>query len=236
MSQTAVITGGAGAIGQAVAITLARAGWSPLTVDRVQAAAGHVGEHVAGTIEDEATWQEVRNRVVSDSRTIGLVVHTAYLLDRTAHIEMTPESWAHQIAVNLSSVHTMFHVLGTDIVAEPLRVVFISSVHSHIGVPGHSAYAASKGGLNALARQLAVEWGPAARVNSIVLGPVLTPVWEDASADDLAQAANQTALGRMGSVDDVAKMVEFLASEASDFMTGTEIVLDGGFLAVRETR
>lgn len=236
MSKTAVITGGAGAIGQAVATTLSEAGFSPLTVDRVPAGAGHVGQHIEGPIEDPATWDTVRDTVVSESQPVGVIVHTAYTLDRSPHVEMTPDSWAHQIAVNLSSVHTMFHALGTDTVTTPLKVVFISSVHSHIGVPGHSAYAASKGGLNALARQLAVEWGSAVRVNSIVLGPVLTPVWKDASPDDLHTAARQTALGRMGSPEDVANVVGFLASDASDFVTGAEIVLDGGFLAVRETR
>lgn len=236
MSKTAVITGGAGAIGQAVAKKLSEAGFSPLTVDRVPAATGHVGRHIDGPIEDPATWQIVRDTVVSNSNPVGVIVHTAYTLDRSPHASMTPDSWAHQIAVNLSSVHTMFHALGTDTVTDPLKVVFISSVHSHIGVPGHSAYAASKGGLNALSRQLSVEWGPAARVNSIVLGPVLTPVWKDASPEDVATAASQTALGRMGSPEDVANVVGFLASDQSDFLTGTEIVLDGGFLAVRETR
>jgi NAD(P)-dependent dehydrogenase (short-subunit alcohol dehydrogenase family) len=236
VTEIALITGGAGAIGRSSALVLAEAGFDVITVDRVEAPEPEGQHHIVGDISHEETWRHVVSRLDAAKRKVGAVVHTAYELERTSHFDMTPESWASQIAVNLSSVQTMFHTLGSDRLAIPCRVVFVSSVHSRIGVPGHSAYAASKGALDALTRQLSVEWGPAARVNSIILGPVKTPVWDGATESEINQAAQATAIGRMGTPTDVAHLVEFLVSEKSDFMTGASVVLDGGFLASRETR
>jgi NAD(P)-dependent dehydrogenase (short-subunit alcohol dehydrogenase family) len=108
-------------------------------------------------------------------------------------------------------------------------LVLISSVHARTGIPGHPAYAAAKGGLTALGRQLSVEYGPHVRVNSILPGAILTRVWDGVSQEDRDQWARAATLGRLGKPEEIASVVSFLASPDASFISGAEIVVDGGW-------
>jgi len=108
-------------------------------------------------------------------------------------------------------------------------------VHALVGLPGHAAYAAAKGGLVALARQLAVEYGPALRVNTVLPGPILTPAWDRVSEADRARSLAETVAGRFGTPAEVAAAVAFLASPEAAFITGASLVVDGGWTAVKSS-
>ena len=113
-------------------------------------------------------------------------------------------------------------------------IVNTSSVHAVIGYPGYSAYDAAKGGVCSLTRQLAAEYGPRVRVNSVLPGAIETPAW-----DDLPPSARESAIAlapakRMGTPEDVAAAVCFLASDEAAFITGARCVVDGGWTITKE--
>ena len=108
-------------------------------------------------------------------------------------------------------------------------VVLVSSVHARIGIPGHPAYAAAKGALVALGGQLAVEYAPLVRVNTVLPGPVMSGAWDRVGEQDRRLSIEATPAGRFGTPAEVAAAVAFLASREAAFVTGAELVADGGF-------
>jgi NAD(P)-dependent dehydrogenase (short-subunit alcohol dehydrogenase family) len=114
-------------------------------------------------------------------------------------------------------------------------VVLVSSVHARFGLPGHPGYAATKGGLVSLSRQLAVEYGPAVRVNAVLPGPVLTQAWDGVSEEDRQRSARATPAGRLGEPGEVASVISFLLSPAASFVSGAELVVDGGWSAAKDS-
>ena len=108
-------------------------------------------------------------------------------------------------------------------------VVFISSTYSIRGAKGHAVYAASKGALDALMQSLAVELAPSVRVNSVLPGGVRTPMSERAFEDpQQLEKMKQDYLLRLGEVDDIVNAVEFLLSDKASWITGQQMVVDGG--------
>jgi NAD(P)-dependent dehydrogenase (short-subunit alcohol dehydrogenase family) len=128
--------------------------------------------------------------------------------------------------------------LGFQAVVPDLRVrsgavVLTSSVHAYKGIPGHPAYAASKGALLSLCGQLAVEYGPEIRVNAVVPGPILTAAWDRVRPEDRERSIAETAARRFGSPEEVAAAIAFLAADEASYITGTSLVVDGGWSVVK---
>jgi NAD(P)-dependent dehydrogenase (short-subunit alcohol dehydrogenase family) len=108
-------------------------------------------------------------------------------------------------------------------------------VHAVLGYSGHPAYAAAKGGVVALTRQLAVDYGPAVRVNAVLPGPIRTRIWDDVDEAGHRLAASGTALRRMGQPEEVAAVVGFLSSPDASYVTGAAIPVDGGCTILKDT-
>jgi NAD(P)-dependent dehydrogenase (short-subunit alcohol dehydrogenase family) len=241
--RTAVVTGAAAGIGAACAARLASEGAAVVLADvhaaddvvsRIAAAGGRARSVVAD-VSSEADWTRVATTARDAFGPVGVLVSNAATVDIAAAGETSLASWERQIAVNLTGTFLGVKALLPDLTAHEGSVVVVSSVHALVGLPGRPAYAAAKGGLVALARQLAVEYGPALRVNTVLPGPIMTAAWDRVSAADRARSVAETVAGRFGTPDEVAAAVAFLAAPEAAFVTGTSLVVDGGWTATKSS-
>jgi glucose 1-dehydrogenase len=235
--RVAVVTGAASGIGAASAERLAREGAAVVLAD-ISAKGEEVSELIAGSggrarfvqadVAEEQDWA----RVAAAARGYGpvdVLVSNAFTVDVAAAHETTRASWDRQLAVSLTGAF-----LGTRQVLPDLRerggsVVLVSSVHARFGLPGHPAYAAAKAALLGLCGQLAVEYAPRVRVNAVLPGPVMTGAWDRVDETGRRLTIGATPAGRFGTPAEVAAAIAFLASREATFITGTHLVVDGGW-------
>jgi NAD(P)-dependent dehydrogenase (short-subunit alcohol dehydrogenase family) len=245
--RVAVVTGAASGIGAATARRLAGEGATVVLTDvdagveqvacDIRAAGGRADALLADA-SDERRWAGV---VAHTERfgTIDVLVSNAFTVEVAPAGDLSPASWDRQLAVNLGAAFLGFRAclpgLRRSSAAGGGAVVLVSSVHAVMGVPGHPAYAAAKGGLTALARQLAVDYGPGVRVNSVLPGPVMSGAWDRVSAEDRRRSAAATVVKRFGDPAEVAAGIAFLASGEASFITGASLVVDGGWSVVKDS-
>jgi NAD(P)-dependent dehydrogenase (short-subunit alcohol dehydrogenase family) len=237
--KTVVVTGGASGIGAATARRFGAEGATVVVADIADDAAlalttqindgGGIAYYIRTDVALQADWSALADFVHEKAGPADVVFSNAAVLRRRAATEVELDDWNAELAVNLTGLYLAARTFMPDLAQQRGSLVATSSVQALFGLPGHPAYAASKGAIGALVRQLAVEYGPAVRVNAVLPGPILTSMWEGVDAAGLDQAAAATALDRMGTTDEVAAAVAFLASDDASYITGASLLVDGGW-------
>lgn len=250
-NQKALVTGANSGIGEACALALGAAGAEvvvnyrskPEEAERVVDAITRGGGHAIALRADVSREEEVQAmfaEMLQEFGTIDILVNNAGLQRDAAIHEMTAEQWDTVISANLTGQflcarEAVREFLRRGVVREISsaagKIICMSSVHEVIPWAGHANYAASKGGVMLLMKSMAQELAPQKiRVNSIAPGAIKTPInraaWEKPAAE--AELLKLIPAGRLGVPEDIARAVVWLASDASDYMTGTTLFVDGG--------
>jgi 2-keto-3-deoxy-L-fuconate dehydrogenase len=245
-ARTAVVTGGASGIGAATVRALVREGGAVVVVDvdadACDALAEELGDAVrvlTADVVEEACAEEAVQRALAEFGRLDLVHANAGIGAARKAVDLSTDEWRRVLDVNLTGAF-LFARAGLAELTRQGRgsIVITSSPHALATHGATGPYAASKAGLLALTRSLAVEAAPyGVRVNAVVPGAIDTPMvrrFIAAATDPWAveqQFASLSPLGRMGRADEVAECVLFLASDAASFVTGSALTVDGGLLA-----
>jgi 3-oxoacyl-[acyl-carrier protein] reductase len=194
---------------------------------------GDVPQGVVGVqcdVTDPAQVEAAFAQVESAVGSVEVLVANAGITRDTLLMRMSDEDWDQVIATNLTGAFRVARRAARPMIRGRFgRIVFISSVVGQMGSAGQVNYAASKSGLVGMARSLARELGSRGiTANVVAPGFVETDMTADLGEDLVKKYAEQIPLGRLGSVDDIAGTVEFLASDAAGYITGAVIPVDGG--------
>jgi NAD(P)-dependent dehydrogenase (short-subunit alcohol dehydrogenase family) len=253
--KVALVTGGASGIGAAVAELLAREGASVAVTDiddlkgpELVAGikkAGHAAMFLHQDVTSEARWAEVVTEIEQRFGRLDILVSNAGI-GISAIVDMSLEDWRRQTAINLDGVFlSVKHCLPAMRRTGGGSIIMMSSLAGLRGAPTLAGYCATKGGVRLFAKAVAMECASAEdgiRVNSVHPGIIDTPIWgkipteatgsgRNAPIDPEERAKLAAPLGRAGHASEIAQGVLYLASDASSYVTGTELVIDGGMNA-----
>ncbi len=251
--RVAIVTGAGAGIGAAIAHRLAEEGAHVVLAERQEDA----GERVAAAIiagggsalalpidvSDAAQVASCVQRALSTFGRVDILVNNAGISYTRPTLETTLEDWRRVLATNLDGTFLFCRAVLPGMVDRRSGVIInISSVHSRATVPGAAPYAASKGGISALTRALAAEFGPLGiRVNAVCPGSTDTTIWQETLAGvggaEIERYWRQhVALDRIQAPREVANVVAWLASDEASYVTGADIFSDGGMTALLNQR
>lgn len=227
----AVVAGGAGAIGAAIASRLAGAGARVYALDIRRGVDASGVTPIECELTAPADVAGAIARIDADAGRIDIIVHAAGVVRDARLWKITDDDWRTVMSTNLDSAFYLLRAATPMLRRAGGSVVLVSSINGERGKVGQAAYAASKGGLNALGRTAARELGHfGIRVNVVAPGWITTPMTASLPDDVRERARQDSVLGRLGAPDDVAKVVWFLASPMAAHITGQIIRADGGQL------
>lgn len=244
-NRVAIVTGGGSGIGRGISLEFASEGARVAVVDlnadnaksvatEIEAAGG-TALPVPCDITDEQAVAAMAETVAGEFGGIDILVNNAGRRIIKPFADHTLEDWRAMIDTNLTSQFLCGRaVLPYLRRSDAGRVINIASVAAHIGRPDRVAYCAAKAGILGLTRGFAADMaGTGIRVNSISPGSIHTPMNATYATDENVDWGGETLAGRWGTPADIAKAAVFLASDDSDFMTGSDVKVEGGWLAAR---
>jgi NAD(P)-dependent dehydrogenase (short-subunit alcohol dehydrogenase family) len=234
--RVAVVTGGSRGIGHALADGLAAAGATVIAVARSAGPDTPFSQSVRYLSVDVALGlEEALAAIAAEHGRLDILVNAAGI--SLAADPETPgsalDTFDRTINVNLRAAYANC-LAASRFMSDGAAIINVTSIGAHSGFPGNPGYVASKGGLRLLTKALAVDLGPRGiRVNALAPGYIHTAMTAGSHADPVRhkQRADHTCLGRWGSVDDLVGAAVFLAGDASRYMTGQDLVIDGGWTA-----
>lgn len=244
--KVAIVTGSTSGIGLAVARKLGRLGAKVVvnsrSDERAQTTAATLsGDGIAamgagGDMSTQDGVEKLVERTVNAYGTIDILVNNAGTIVRVPAEELSLDDWDRILATNLTGPFLCAQAAGRIMLDKGSGVIVnVSSMLSHVSLPGRVAYQASKRGLDAVSETLAIEWGRrGVRVLSINPGWVDTPLIQEAIRArklNLGDLERRTPLGRIADVEEIAEAIAFLVSPAASFITATTLRVDGGWVA-----
>ena len=243
--RVAIVLGGTSGIGRALVEGLVEAGADVVASSRRQAEVdatalaierkGKRTLRLAADVTDRASLEALREAALAAFGKVDILVNCAGSTRRRPTLEVGDGEWLGILDTNLNGTFRACQVFGAPMLERGYgRIVNIASLASFVGLYEVAAYAASKAGVAALTRALAVEWGSrGVLVNAIAPGVFRTPLNQDLldGTERGREFKLRTPLARFGRVEELAGAAVFLASEAASFVNGEVIVVDGGFLA-----
>ena len=237
--KTAVVIGGTSGIGEAIALGFAADGAdvvaSSRSEDRVADTAAKVRDRGAATVEatcdvtDRDSLRALRDEVLDAFGTVDVLVTSAAAISREPLVDVSESEWTDVIDVQLNGVYRSMQLFAREMSSG--SIVNISSIVPQVAAPNLSAYAAAKGGVDALTRAAARELAPAIRVNAVAPGFVITPHNRDTYAEDTERrrrVEERASLGRVAEREEIVGAVAYLASDAASYTTGEVLTVDGG--------
>jgi len=241
----ALVTGGGGGLGRAIAVALSTAGAEVAALGRTLnnlketcrliAEQGGKAWPIQADITKDAQIEEAFSTISRKSEGGLILVNAAGVQLRKPALEVSEEEWDGLISVNLKAVFFCCQAAGRFMKNRGGgKIISLTSLTAVIGLPYLSVYGASKGGVSQLTKALAVEWAPLGiYVNAIAPGRIQTPMTEQIFKDEVIRDSflRLIPMNRAGLPEDVSGAAVFLASDASNYMTGQTLFIDGGWLA-----
>ncbi len=242
-NKIAIVTGAGRNIGEEVARAFAREGAkvaiADVRLDAAEAVAASINEAngdaamaVAADVSSEADVQRMVEQVVARFGSVDVLVNNAAFTDHTPVLELEEAEWDLVQSVSLKSVFLCTKHVGKRLVEQGRggRIINMASTSGHRGRADATAYSAAKAGVLNLTRTLAIQLSPyGIRVNSITPNRIGSPVGQESLPAEGRAVTNL--VGRQGMPPDIAQAAVFLASDEADFITGADILVDGGSLA-----
>lgn len=241
-ARTALVAGASSGIGLAAAAALAAAGAAVTLVARraaeldALAAAIRADGGQATPLPLDITDLDATARAVAAYGPFDVMVNAAGLARHAPALDTTPADYDAAMGLNLRAAYFLAREVARGLIAagRPGSLIAISSQMGHVGGPDRAVYCATKHGLEGMTKAMALEWGPhRIRVNTVCPTFIRTPLGEQTlqNPERRAWVLSKIALGRIGAVEDVMGPVLFLASDAAAMVTGTHLIVDGGWTA-----